>query len=109
MSGRAGRRGLDVLGHVVFFDVPRHKLHRLIVAPVPRLRGHFALSSSLLLRLLAFQHQLPEVKGAKKEVVYAFTNSLPVCEALRVCGLRGVVSIHELALMLLVCEAWSVR
>ena len=64
---------------------------------------------SLLLRLLAFQHQLPEVKGAKKEVVYAFTNSLPVCEALRVCGLRGVVSIHELALMLLVCEAWSVR
>jgi superfamily II RNA helicase len=75
MSGRAGRRGLDVLGHVVFFDVPRHKLHRLIVAPVPRLRGHFALSSSLLLRLLAFQHQLPEVKGAKKEVLYAFTHS----------------------------------
>jgi superfamily II RNA helicase len=96
MSGRAGRRGLDVLGHVVFFDVPRHKLHRLIVAPVPRLRGHFALSSSLLLRLLAFQHQLPEVKGAKKEVLYAFHE------------LALAVRSHELALMLLVCEAWSV-
>ena len=95
MSGRAGRRGLDVLGHVVFFDVPRHKLHRLIVAPVPRLRGHFALSSSLLLRLLAFQHQLPEVKGAKKEVLYAFH------------ALALAVRIHALALMLLVCEAWS--
>ena len=87
MSGRAGRRGLDVLGHVVFFDVPRHKLHRLIVAPVPRLRGHFPLSSSLLLRLLAFQKQVPKVKGAKKEVVEACRNAMmravqhPLCHS----------------------------
>jgi len=99
MSGRAGRRGLDVLGHVVFFDVPRHKLHRLIVAPVPRLRGHFPLSSSLLLRFLAFQKQVPKVKGAKKEVIEACRNATmralqhPLCHAAKP-ELRVVLPAH---------------
>ena len=71
MSGRAGRRGLDVLGHVIFFDVPEHKLHRLIVAPVPTLRGQFGLTPSLVLRLVTFLKHLPKTKGAKKDLVEA--------------------------------------
>jgi len=99
MSGRAGRRGLDVLGHIVFFDVPLHKLHRLIVAPVPRLRGHFPLSSSLLLRVLAFQKQVPKVKGAKKDVVDACHNAImrslqhPLCHSAKP-QLKAVLPVH---------------
>ncbi|KAJ1495221.1 P-loop containing nucleoside triphosphate hydrolase protein [Baffinella frigidus] len=65
MSGRAGRRGLDVLGHVIFLDVPQHKMHRLVVAPVPSLQGHFPLSASSLLRLISLLTAVVRlVKGA---------------------------------------------
>jgi len=39
MAGRAGRRGLDVLGHVVFCALPLHRLHRLIISGVPKMKG----------------------------------------------------------------------
>lgn len=63
MSGRAGRRGLDVLGHIVMFEVPRYKLHRLIVAPVPRLRGHMPTPAPLLQRLLALWSNVASQRG----------------------------------------------
>ena len=79
-SGRAGRRGLDVLGHVIFFDVPRHKMHRLMVAPVPKLRGHFLHSSTFLLRLLALDKLVSSQRGATPLVVSRVRNA--VCRAL---------------------------
>ncbi|TPX54735.1 hypothetical protein PhCBS80983_g05800 [Powellomyces hirtus] len=48
-AGRAGRRGFDLLGSVVFFGLPLVKASRL-----PDLAGHFPLSVTLVLRL----HQL---------------------------------------------------
>ena len=39
MAGRAGRRGLDVLGHVVFCALPLHRLHRLVISGVPQMNG----------------------------------------------------------------------
>ncbi|GAB4814095.1 hypothetical protein N2152v2_001141 [Parachlorella kessleri] len=53
MMGRAGRRGFDPLGHVVFFGVGPRKVRSLMVSPVPHLLGHFPLTVSLCLRALA--------------------------------------------------------
>jgi hypothetical protein len=39
MAGRAGRRGLDVLGHVIFCALPLHRLHRLVISGVPQMNG----------------------------------------------------------------------
>ncbi|GAQ77980.1 hypothetical protein KFL_000060450 [Klebsormidium nitens] len=55
MSGRAGRRGFDSVGRVVFFGVPTDKLKSLLTSAVPDLRGHFPLSVTLVLRLLLLE------------------------------------------------------
>eukprot|EP00058_Branchiostoma_floridae_P016787 XP_002602275.1 hypothetical protein BRAFLDRAFT_216549 [Branchiostoma floridae] len=52
MSGRAGRRGFDPVGNVVFFGLPRPKINRLLAANVPCLTGNYPLTSSLVLRLM---------------------------------------------------------
>lgn len=55
MSGRAGRRGFDTLGHVIFMEVPQRKVASLMVSPVPQLHGNFPLSVTLALRALTLQ------------------------------------------------------
>lgn len=51
-AGRAGRRGFDVLGNVVFQGVPRGKLYRLLSSRLPDLNGHFPITTSLVLRMM---------------------------------------------------------
>ncbi|OQD81278.1 hypothetical protein PENANT_c028G06050 [Penicillium antarcticum] len=50
-AGRAGRRGFDLLGNVVFQLVPTSKVKRLISSRLPDLNGHFPITTSLVLRL----------------------------------------------------------
>mmetsp|Transcript_80735 Transcript_80735/g.168380 ORF Transcript_80735/g.168380 Transcript_80735/m.168380 type:complete len:1314 (-) Transcript_80735:305-4246(-) len=52
MSGRAGRRGFDLLGQVVFLDMSFRKITALLASDCPPLLGQFSLSSTLLLRSL---------------------------------------------------------
>ncbi len=52
MSGRAGRRGFDLLGHVLFYGVPPATIQSILTAKLSSLRGHFPLNSSLILREL---------------------------------------------------------
>lgn len=49
-SGRAGRRGFDTFGHVVFWEMPLSKLRRLACARLPVLSGEFPISPTLALR-----------------------------------------------------------
>lgn len=51
-SGRAGRRGFDLLGNVVF-NLPPQRALEVMSARLPDLRGQFALSTTLILRVLA--------------------------------------------------------
>jgi hypothetical protein len=44
-------RGLDSLGHVVFYHVPLFKVQRLLAAPLPRLRGQHLMTPTQVLRL----------------------------------------------------------
>jgi superfamily II RNA helicase len=50
MSGRAGRRGFDKLGRVLFFGVPMAKINRLLTGDLPSLQGNFPSTTSLVQR-----------------------------------------------------------
>jgi hypothetical protein len=56
MSGRAGRRGFDDLGQVVFFGVREGRIRQIMNSAVPQLRGAFPLSASLTLRMSMLQN-----------------------------------------------------
>lgn len=61
-SGRAGRRGFDLLGNVVFHGIPHHRAMEIISSRLPDLRGQFPISVTLDSSALypAAQHeQLP--------------------------------------------------
>lgn len=52
-AGRAGRRGFDLLGNVVFVGMPQERVYEIMSSRLPDLRGHFPLSTSLVLRTLS--------------------------------------------------------
>ncbi|KAH8759888.1 DEAD/DEAH box helicase [Diaporthe sp. PMI_573] len=55
-AGRAGRRGFDLLGNVVFYGMPQERVYEIMSSRLPDLRGHFPLSTSLVLRTLSLLH-----------------------------------------------------
>ena len=50
-AGRAGRRGFDLLGKVVFYGLPMDRCQRLVLSKLPSLGGNFPLTSTMVLRL----------------------------------------------------------
>ena len=50
-AGRAGRRGFDLLGNVIFYGLPIERVQRIILSKLPSLGGTFPLTSTLTLRL----------------------------------------------------------
>jgi ATP-dependent RNA helicase DDX60 len=55
-AGRAGRRGFDLLGNVVFHGITRERACRLLSSRLPDLSGHFPITTTLVLRLFALLH-----------------------------------------------------
>ncbi|KAI0432295.1 hypothetical protein F5Y09DRAFT_353772 [Xylaria sp. FL1042] len=51
-AGRAGRRGFDLLGNVVFTNMSRMRAYELMSSRLPDLKGHFPLTTTLVLRML---------------------------------------------------------
>mmetsp|Transcript_26812 Transcript_26812/g.70420 ORF Transcript_26812/g.70420 Transcript_26812/m.70420 type:complete len:1869 (+) Transcript_26812:171-5777(+) len=67
MAGRAGRRGFDLRGQVVFFGVQSPKVYRLLRADLPEIVGNLALDNSMALRLMIRQSALRRhAKAARK-------------------------------------------
>lgn len=48
MSGRAGRRGYDTLGNVVFFGIPKMRVQNLMVSSLPEIQGAYTYSNTSL-------------------------------------------------------------
>ncbi|KAI9879181.1 MAG: hypothetical protein M1830_009321 [Pleopsidium flavum] len=55
-AGRAGRRGFDLLGNVVFQGISVDKACRLLSSRLPDLNGHFPITTTLVLRLFTLLH-----------------------------------------------------
>ena len=55
-AGRAGRRGFDLLGNVVFHCISEDKACRLLSSRLPDLNGHFPITTTLVLRLFILLH-----------------------------------------------------
>ena len=56
-AGRAGRRGFDLLGNVVFQNISHGKTCRLLSSRLPDLNGHFPITTTLILRLFSLLHE----------------------------------------------------
>ncbi|XP_069688132.1 probable ATP-dependent RNA helicase DDX60 [Periplaneta americana] len=52
MSGRAGRRGFDTSGNVVFMGLKERKMCTLLTGKLPKMIGNFPLTVTLVLRAL---------------------------------------------------------
>ncbi|OCT99648.1 hypothetical protein XELAEV_18005430mg [Xenopus laevis] len=76
MSGRAGRRGQDLLGNVYFFTIPLPKVKRLIKSDVPNLKGQFPLSISLVLRLMLLAAKAEHKEDASAKALSVMKHSL---------------------------------
>ena len=58
MTGRAGRRGFDLRGNIVFMGISSEKCFRLLRSDLPKLQGNLVMDNSLALRLMIRQHFL---------------------------------------------------
>ena len=67
-AGRAGRRGFDLLGNVVFQNISEAKVFRLLSSRLPDLNGHFPITSTLILRLLTLLHDSNNAPYAIKAI-----------------------------------------
>ena len=51
-SGRAGRRGFDVQGNIVFIDIPISKIRHLTISAIPNIQTRGCITVAFLMRLL---------------------------------------------------------
>ncbi|KAG8944708.1 hypothetical protein FRC04_001607 [Tulasnella sp. 424] len=71
-AGRAGRRGMDLLGNVVFYGIQIERIHRIMTSKVPPLTGNMPLTTTLSLRLCNLLHgsqQAPTALNAINSVL----------------------------------------
>ncbi|KAM0285639.1 hypothetical protein ACHAQH_001345 [Verticillium albo-atrum] len=89
-AGRAGRRGFDLLGNVVFADVAPNRAFEIMSLRLPDLQGHFPVSTTLILRLFGLLH------GTKNsDFSIAAVNSLLSQSRLYLGGPEGALAIKH--------------
>ncbi|XP_005369865.1 probable ATP-dependent RNA helicase DDX60 [Microtus ochrogaster] len=96
MSGRAGRRGQDLLGDVYFFDIPLPKIEKLIKSKVPELRGQFPLSISLILRLMLLASKADDPEDGKAKALSVLRHSLISFKHCRVTDMLKLYFLYSL-------------
>lgn len=96
MSGRSGRRGFDLIGHVIFYDIPKTKQRRLIMSSLPKLTGGYTKNATYALRVLYSQTADPvsldnnTIADLKSNAFITHNNRL-----LGIAGIATAVYQHE--------------
>lgn len=67
-AGRAGRRGFDLLGNVVFAGMSQERVYEIMSSRLPDLRGHFPLSTTLILRTFSLLHNTDNSEYADRAI-----------------------------------------
>lgn len=67
-SGRAGRRGFDLLGNVVFQNIDAERASNLLSSRLPDLTGHFPITTDLVLRLFTLLNDSKKSAFAQKTI-----------------------------------------
>ena len=67
-AGRAGRRGFDLLGNVVFQNIDRDRASNLLSSRLPDLTGHFPITTDLVLRLFTLLNESKNSPYATKSI-----------------------------------------
>ncbi|XP_025978657.2 probable ATP-dependent RNA helicase DDX60 isoform X1 [Dromaius novaehollandiae] len=100
MSGRAGRRGQDMVGNVFFYDIPLPKVERLIKSNVPQLRGQFPLTISLILRLMLLAAKADDKADARAKALSVLKHSLMSFQQERLTELLKIYFIFSLQFLI---------
>lgn len=61
MIGRAGRRGFDTIGNIVYFGVPKNKIKNFIASNTSKIKGSFSLNLKLISQFSLMQFNDQEV------------------------------------------------
>lgn len=67
-AGRAGRRGFDILGNVIFHGIHYEKACRLLSSRLPDLNGHFPITTTLVLRLFSLLYDSKNSTYAQRAI-----------------------------------------
>lgn len=67
-GGRAGRRGFDLLGNVVFQNIDQNRASNLLSSRLPDLTGHFPITTDLVLRLFTLLHESKNSQYATQSI-----------------------------------------
>jgi hypothetical protein len=70
-SGRAGRRGFDIQGNIIFINIPVSKIRHLIVSAIPNIQAHFPTSVTFFMRLLHLYSNAEDKKDAMNRSLIA--------------------------------------
>ncbi|NWJ11440.1 DDX60 helicase, partial [Crypturellus undulatus] len=100
MSGRAGRRGQDMIGNVFFYDIPLPKVERLMKSNVPQLKGQFPLTVTLVLRLMLLAARADDKTDARAKVLSILKHSLMSFKQERHAELLKIYFIFSLQFLL---------
>ena len=76
MSGRAGRRGFDYRGKIIFFGVPPSKIVRLIRSKLPDIQGNSLISSNYIIKLLIRLYYTKSERREESNVMISFIESI---------------------------------
>jgi len=69
MAGRAGRRGYDNIGNVVFVGIPPKKVFRLMTSSLVSLHGHFPMTPTVALRMVNHYGKVAAKENSKKMLI----------------------------------------
>jgi predicted permease len=108
-AGRAGRRGYDDFGNVVFFGMRPERAAQLITTKLPSLQGQFPTSTAMALRMLVLQQQMtqnyaalmPAQRERERDPTVALQSSLRLLlsNPMLVAQLKGSELTHAQALL----------